>query len=302
MNTMCRRSVKVLVLLSCIVSINAQNDDLKDIEWGENDPRWETKIPNWWDEANFVPPVGPLEERSKEFWLNHGQNLLKEKVNRKLNTNKAKNLVIFIGDGMGLATIMATRSYIKDVQTQLSFEKFPNTGLAKTYCINYQIPDSSCTATAILSGVKNNYGTISLTGEVNLRDCTKQQDNSTHVDTIFKHAQDSGKSTGVVTTTRLTHATPAASYARTSSRYWESDDGVPEGCDDIAYQMIHGDVGSKLDVAMGGGRRAFLPYLTDGGIRADNKNLINEYLKIQAENNKIALLLQNKVSSLGFKC
>lgn len=293
---MFRRSVQLIALLSCLASINGQNDDRKDIEWDENDPRWETKIPNWWDEANFVPPVGPVEERSKVFWVNQGQSLLKEKVDQRLNINKAKNLVIFIGDGMGLGTVMATRSYINDVKTQLSFEKFPHTGLAKTYCINYQIPDSSCTATAILSGVKNNYGTISLSGDVNLRECSRQQDKSSHVDTIFKHAQDAERSTGVVTTTRVTHATPAASYAHSCSRYWESDDGVPEGCEDIAYQLVHGEVGSKLDVMMGGGRRAFLPYLSNGGVRADGRNLIEDYLKMQSENNKIAQVLQNRVS------
>ena len=293
---MSRFQFQFIVFFLYFIIISAQNDDRKDVEWDENDPRWETKIPNWWDEENFVPPVGPIEERSKKFWLTQGQNLLNEKVNQKLNMNKAKNLVIFIGDGMGLGTLMATRSYINDVKTQLSFEKFPHIGLAKTYCINYQIPDSSCTATAILSGVKNNYGTISMTGDVNLRECSKQQDNDTHVDTIFKYAQDAGRSTGVITTTRVTHATPAASYAHTCSRYWESDDGVPEGCADIAHQMIYGDVGSKLDVVMGGGRRSFLPNTVNGGIRMDNKNLIAEYLKKQEENNKIALVLQNKVS------
>lgn len=75
-----------------------------------------TKIPNWWDEENFTPPVGPSEERKKKFWIDKGQNLLNKKVNQKLNTNKAKNLIIFIGDGMGLATLMATRSYIDDVK------------------------------------------------------------------------------------------------------------------------------------------------------------------------------------------
>lgn len=287
---------RVILIVIVVQAIEAQNDNKKDVEWNENDPRWEEKIPNWWDEKNFVSPVGPVEERSKDFWINKGQNLLYNKVHKKLNTNKAKNLVIFIGDGMGLATLMATRSYMNDVQTELSFEKFPYSGLAKTYCINYQVPDSSCTATAILTGVKNNYGTIGVTGDVNLRDCKAQQDDSNHLDSIFKYAQDAGKSTSVITTTRVTHATPAASYAKTSSRYWENNDGsLPEGCPDIAHQLIHGAIGSKLDVVMGGGRRYFLPNVTGEGLRADNKNLIQEYLEMQAKINKNAVYVKDKV-------
>jgi alkaline phosphatase len=272
-----------------------QNDDKKNVEWGADDPRWVTKIPNWWDEKNFVPPVGPVEERSKKFWIDQGQSLLKKKLSQKLNLNKAKNLVIFIGDGMGLGTLMATRSYMNDVNTQLSFENFPHTGLSKTYCINYQVPDSACTATAILSGVKSNFGTIGLSGAVNLRECLKQQDNSTHVDTIFKYAQIAGKATGVITTTRVTHATPAAAYAHTSSRYWESNENAPEGCDDIAYQLIHGEVGSKFDVVMGGGKRHFLPNTTSEGLRTDGRNLIDDF---RSKNNDRAKVVHNKVSSV----
>lgn len=273
-----------------------QNDDQKDVEWSENDPRWETKIPNWWDEPNFVSPVGPVTERSKYFWIIKGQNLLNKKIHEKLNTNKAKNLVIFIGDGMGLSTLMATRSYISDVQTELSFEKFPHSGLSKTYCINYQVPDSSCTGTAIMTGVKNNFGTIGVTGDTILRNCTAEQDPKNQLDSILKYAQDAGKATGIVTTTRVTHATPAAGYAKTSSRYWETDAGVPEGCHDIAYQLIHGEVGKNLDVVMGGGKRNFLP-VSESGSRNDNRSLLADYLSIQAEKNKRAVILESRVSS-----
>lgn len=209
--------------------------------------------------------------------------------------NKAKNLVIFIGDGMGLATLMATRSYIEDVKTELSFEKFDHSGLSKTYCINYQTSDSACTATAILTGVKNNYGTVAVTGDVNLRNCSGQQDEANRVDSIFKYAQDAQKSTGVITTTRVTHATPSACYAQTASRYWESNENTAEGCDDIALQLIHGEIGSKLDVAMGGGRRHFLPTRINGGLRTDDRDLIDEYLTLQEKNGFRARVVQNRV-------
>jgi alkaline phosphatase len=268
-----------LYLILGFRAILTQNDDKKNFEWELNDPRWQTKIPNWWDEDNFVPPKGPEVEKSRIFWVNQGQKKLKEKLNHKLNLNKAKNLIIFIGDGMGLATLVGTRSYINDVSEELSFEAFSHTGLAKTYCINYQVPDSSCTATAILTGVKSNYGTIGVNGNVNLRECHNQNDENESI-SIFEHAQNAGKSTGIVTTTRITHATPAAVYAHTSSRYWESDDGKKgkfADCDDIANQLINGRVGSKLNVVFGGGKRHFLTS-KDGGLRTDGKDLIKEFL------------------------
>jgi alkaline phosphatase len=77
------------------------------------------------------PSNAPLQEQNSAFWQNHGQNLLRNKVNQGINTNVAKNVIIFIGDGMGLSTQMASRVYINDLNTELSFEKFPFTGLSK---------------------------------------------------------------------------------------------------------------------------------------------------------------------------
>jgi alkaline phosphatase len=270
----------------------------QNVQWDADDSRWED-LPNRWDHANFVPPVAPVIERTKEFWVNQGQNVLNEKVNSKLNLNKAKNLIIFIGDGMGISTQMAARAYKGDERNELSFEKFPFSGLSKTYCINYQVPDSACTATAIFSGIKNNHNVLSLSGEVDIRNCTAQRDNSTHIDTIFKYAQDNGRSTGFVTTTRITHATPAATYARAAFREWESNANTPEGCEDIAHQLIHGEVGSKLDVAMGGGRGHFIPntVVADNqrGYRTDNRNLINEFNLIQRIKGTRSAFVQNRV-------
>lgn len=296
----------VFYFILAFASALAHQEEVRNEQWEADDPRWDTKIPNWWEEESFVPPGGPVEERSRQFWVDHGQNLLKDKINKKLNLNKAKNLVILIGDGMGMSTQMAARSYAGDVKSQLSFEKFPHIGLSKTYCINYQVPDSACTATAIFTGVKTNFNVLSLTGDVNLRDCSAQQDESKHVDSIFKYAQDAGKSTGFVTTTRVTHATPAAIYAKSSTRYWESNEGVPEGCDDIALQMIHGDIGSKLDVMMGGGRRSFFPntHVNENGERGrriDNRNLISEYQEMHQRQGHRASYVSNRVR-ISFGC
>ncbi|KAG4074419.1 hypothetical protein HA402_000398 [Bradysia odoriphaga] len=293
-----RTVIVFIAIVQIFTQTKAQNEDQRDVEWSENDPRWETRIPNWWEEENFVPPVGPIEERAGEFWTEFGQNVLEKKISQKQNLNKAKNLILFIGDGMGLSTLMATRSYIDDVQTELSFEKFPYSGLSKPYCINYQVPDSACTGTALMTGVKSNYGTIAVNGNVNLRNCTAQLDNSTHLHSLLKYAQDAGKSTGIITTTRITHATPASTYAKTASRYWESNENTPSECEDIAHQLIHGEIGSRLDVIMGGGRRHFLPD-TQSGYRTDNRSLINEYLQMQQDNSKIARYVENRTDLLA---
>lgn len=108
---------------------------------------------------------------------------------------------------MSIATQTATRMYMGNEEINLSFEEFPYAGLAKTYCVNYQVPDSACTATALLSGIKNNFGVLSMNANVPLNNCSAEMDNG--VDSIFKYAQLAGKSTGIVTNTKITDATVA---------------------------------------------------------------------------------------------
>lgn len=295
---------KMLFIICLLFTLSLAHEENRDdsVMWEYKDPRWDTKIPNWW-EANFVPPSGPSEEKRREFWDKQGQEFLGRKIEKKFNKNKAKNLVIFIGDGMGLSTQMAARVYLGNEKTELSFEKFPYSGLSKTYCINYQVADSACTATAILTGVKNNFNVLSLTGDVSVRNCTAQRDNSTHIESIFKYAQDDDKMTGIVTNTRITHATPAAAYSKSSSRYWETNEGVPDGCDDIAHQLIHGDIGSKIDVVLGGGRRSFYSNTfvdenSERGSRTDKRNLIEEYKQKHNARGTKTSFVQNRVRFL----
>lgn len=296
------RTVVALFLACLLFLLISARDPHDNVQWEYDDPRWDDKIANWWDEENFIPPSGPEAEQSRGFWMSHGQSLLDAKLNAKQNMNKAKNLVIFIADGMGISTQMAARAYKGGEEEELSFEKFPFMGLSKTYCINYLVPDSGCTATAILSGIKNNFGTINVNGRVNLWNCEAHNNSDNVVDSIIKFAQDAGKATGVVTNTRITHATPAAAYAKTPFRYWESNEDVREGCEDVdvAHQLIHSETGSRLDVVMGGGRRHFLPNTfvnenLERGWRTDNRNLIDEYLALHRAQNRNASLVQTRV-------
>mgnify|MGYP000542529342 CR=1 FL=1 len=82
------------------------------------------------------------------------------------DVSKAKNVILFIGDGMGISTVTAARIYAGQAngtpgeENLLSFEHFPNVALVKTYNTNAQTPDSAGTATAAHSGVKTKAGVI----------------------------------------------------------------------------------------------------------------------------------------------
>ncbi|MFA0698277.1 alkaline phosphatase, partial [Vibrio sp. 10N.222.49.C9] len=98
---------------------------------------------------------------------------------------------------------------------------------------------------------------------------------------------DNGLSVGLVTTTRITHATPAAAYAHSPDRDWENDSAISNynkenGCTDIAHQLVNFEHGDGVQVVFAGGRREFLPADAQdeqgfSGRRGDGKNLIEEW-------------------------
>lgn len=72
-------------------------------------------------------------ENEIDYWKSQAQNYLRAKIQTEnsLNTNRAKNIIMFLGDGMSLPTVAATRMYLGAEEEQLSFEKFPHFGLSK---------------------------------------------------------------------------------------------------------------------------------------------------------------------------
>ena len=186
---------------------------------------------------------------------------------------RAKNVILFIGDGMGISTITAARIYEAQKrgetgeENQLSFEKFPNVALVKTYNTNAQVPDSAGTATAMHSGVKTRIGVLGIGPEAEKGVC---RDALAHpLPLLGEQVKARGLALGIVTTTRITHATPASVYSRSADRDWESDTSIPEnqqgqGCKDIALQLAE----AKFDVALGGGTAMFYGK-KGGGRRAD---------------------------------
>ncbi|CAH1774904.1 unnamed protein product, partial [Owenia fusiformis] len=238
-------------------------------------------------------------------WNAQAQNTLNEKLRRPQNTNVAKNIIFFLGDGMGVSTVTGIRIYKGQKagnpgeETILNMDKLPYTGLAKTYNTDRQVPDSAATATAFLSGVKTNWGTIGVDQTLPRFQCEGLE--QAKVPSIFKWSQDEGKNTGFVTSTRITHATPSVAYAHAGDRYWENDKPETGSCPDIARQLIENEVGKNLKVALGGGRSYFTPKTlvdpevnTTFGRRSDGRNLIEEWKQVQQNMSRRAEYVWNK--------
>lgn len=126
----------------------------------------------------------------------------------------------------------------------------------QTYCVDKQVPDSASTATAYMCGVKTNYHAIGVSAKVQSGDCEGAKVEANRVASIVQWAQESGKATGIVTTTRVTHASPAGSYAHVNHRDMESDADVkilgldPKICDfDIAEQLVRNTPGRNIKVS-----------------------------------------------------
>lgn len=241
-----------------------------------------------------APAFPQAPEESAERWYRDGAMRAHDLGSDRA---KAKNVILFVGDGMSLTTVAAARIYDGQLrkqpgeENQLSFEKFPYTAFSKTYNTNSQTPDSAGTMTAMITGAKTRMGFLSVDQTPARGDCAASL--KTPLISAVTLAKSAGLSTGVVTTTRITHATPGATYAHSPERNWESDADMPDkaksqGCKDIAQQLLAYATGTGVDVIMGGGLNKFLPpsatgYPNTKGDRKDGRNLLAEWKKRQPE-------------------
>ena len=218
-----------------------------------------------------------------ESWA-RAQAEARARINVPVRPQAARNLIIFVADGMSIDTIAAARIHdgqqlgVDGEAHTLSFEAFPHTALVRTYNSDAQVPDSASTATAMFSGVRTRTGAVGVTSQQYFESCAE---GASLPVSIAAHAERRGLATGVVSTARLTHATPAAWYAHAVARSFEADSDLPDeaveaGCRDIARQLIEFDQGDGIEVAMGGGAAAFLPE-AEGGDRNDERHLPREW-------------------------
>jgi alkaline phosphatase len=199
---------------------------------------------------------------------------------------KAKNVILIIGDGMGISTITAARIFdgqsrgMSGEDNVLSFERFPNVALVKTYNLDAQVADSAGTASAMNTGFKTQLNKINVQPDAPFAGCAEFE--GTPPTLIADLAEAAGMATGIVSTARVTHATPAAVYGHAFNRDWETDADMTEtgrsrGCTDLAAQLIQYGEGDGIDVVLGGGKRSFLP-TEDGGRREDGADLISAWV------------------------
>jgi alkaline phosphatase len=258
--------------------------------------------------ASALP--APLE--TPDQWFREGAN---HAVRNGAAKAKAKNIILFVGDGMSLTTVSAARIFQGQQRGQsgeenlLSFETMPYTGFSKTYNTDSQTPDSAGTMTAMITGVKTRMGVLSVDQTIARASCDGSK--AAHILSTLELAEMAGMATGVVTSTRLTHATPAATYAHISERNWESDSELSEtakasGCKDIAAQLADFSIGDGIEVAMGGGRQNFFPagfqdpeYEEFFGGRLDNRNIPEEWLKKMPQSQYV--WNKNQFDTIDFK-
>jgi len=201
------------------------------------------------------------------------------------STAPTKNVVFFLGDGMGMTTMTAARIYKVGEDGDLTMDTLPESGFIRTYSNDAQVTDSAPSMAAYMTGVKMNNEVISMTPDTKATDASGKAyvsgadstcpstGNGKSVPTLLEQMKAAGYGTGVVTTTRITHATPAATYAHICHR---------DGENAIAAQLVpkgagfNGALSDGVDVIFGGGRQHFLA-TTAGGKRTDGRDLVGEF-------------------------
>jgi len=174
-------------------------------------------------------------------------------------SQKPKNIVLMIGDGMGIAQVYAA---MDSVNGNLNILRCTNTALVKTNSANADVTDSGAAGTAIATGHKTNNKSIGVTAD------------NVPVKSILKIAEENGLATGLVATSDITHATPASFIANVTSRYQSNE---------IARQFLTTDI----DVFIGGGYDAF----------AKRKDSINFTDSLKSKNYKVVTSVDELVKT-----
>lgn len=165
--------------------------------------------------------------------------------------DKVKNIIFYIGDGMGINQVTAARIKSVGANGHLWLDKFQVIGLVKIHSIDNLITDSAASATAMSTGYKTKNRMIACLPD------------SSNLKTILEAAQEQHLSTGLIATSSITHATPACFASHVLQRNYHEE---------IARQLVC----SGTDILLGGGRQFFLPQDDTLSARTNGLNLIQE--------------------------
>ena len=193
-----------------------------------------------------------------------------------VSAQEVKNIIYLIGDGMGLSSVSMMQ--VENGYSAIIFDKADNVALQKTYSADNRVTDSAASGTALASGYKTNNTFIGCTPD------------GVAVESLMDVAKAQGKATGVVVTTYLQHATPAAFYAHTESRH---------NYEIITEQLVK----SSLDVAIGGGMGHFKKVYDEevaDVVKCNGFSLVEEFSALQkqsGEERTLALLAEWEVGS-----
>ncbi|MCS0588574.1 alkaline phosphatase [Massilia norwichensis] len=191
-------------------------------------------------------------------------------------SERARNVIFFLGDGMGINTLTAARIYAVGEAGELTLDTLPESAFVKTWSNDAQVTDSAASMSAYMTGVKQNNGVISMSGDTSAiapaADGSSRCTNGSPVPTLLELAKARGLATGIVTTTSVTDATPAATYAHACHRKLQNQ---------IAAMLVPGGagynaaLGGGVDLVFGGGTQYFQS-AANGGKRTDGRDLLTE--------------------------
>ena len=234
-NLSSRKTIFLLILLTIILSVSAQ-ENYKEVTDG------------------------------KEVYSS-GESYKVKSFPQKFKQKKPRNVILMIGDGMGVAQVFAG---LTANQGHLFLENFKSVGFSKTQSSNRYVTDSAAGGTALSTGQKTYNGAIGVNAD------------TIAIKTVLEMAEDKGMATGLVSTSAITHATPASFIAHQGSR---------GSYEDIAADFLKTDI----DVFIGGGYKHFTE-------RKDGRDLTTE-LKAKGYNvltdmNEIGQVKTGKLAGL----
>jgi alkaline phosphatase len=154
---------------------------------------------------------------------------------------KAKNIILFVADAAGVATVNAASLHGYGEPQKLFIQSWPQIGLSDTSTATDFVTDSAAGMTAIVTGRKTQNGVVSMD-----RDAVRGKKDGTTVKTILEYAEEKGLSTGVVSNMSIADATPAACYAHNNDR---------RNAADIFAQIFNPRFGDGVDFVSGAGRK-----------------------------------------------